>query len=678
VQPEPRGNRVTDLPTSKHKQYQQKILQLSQNLKSLFSQETRYQQRQSLASTNSSIISPEERKLNRNLVLLSGALVLTGLGSLLTNAPILLIGVGLSLYASVPVLIGKFSDAILKEKRTNMAALELTLIGLMFITGHFFALTLGNLVAIFSRKLITMTEDYSLASMVNVFEQQDQTVWVQVDDNEVLTSIEQLQVNDVVVVNAGEAIPVDGVVQSGIANIDQHALTGEAQPVEREAGDVVFASTIVLTGRIYVMVEKAGEETTAAQIRKILMATADTKTTMYSRGVVISDKTALPTLGVGALALLSGFTLTRTNALMNANFGYNMRVLAPIAMLNSLNYIAQQGILIKDGRALELLAKVDTVVFDKTGTLTQEQPHIGYIHTYSDYSQEDILTYAATAEYKQSHPIAKAILQKAAEEQLPLFEVDDAEYQVGYGLIVTIGNKVVSVGSRRFMELQEISIPLQAHSVQEMCHHAGHSLVMVAINQQLIGALEMHATVRPETKMVLQQLRERGLQSMYIISGDHEAPTQTLANELGIENYFANVLPKNKAAYIETLQNEGKTVCYIGDGINDSIALKQAQVSISLRGASTIATDTASIVLMDGSLTQLYTLFDHAKHLEDNFYRSLFITILPGFISMSGVLFFNFGIVTTILLNQAALAVGLVNSLQSPKISKSKATDEFK
>ena len=186
---------------------------------------------------------------------------------------------------------------------------------------------------------------------------------------------------------------------------------------------------------------------------------------------------------------------------------------------------------------------------------------------------------------------------------------------------------------------------------------------MVAINDELAGALELHATVRKEAKAVISQLRQRGIQSMYIISGDHEAPTQKLAKELGIDNYFATVLPEDKADLIKQLQAQGKYVCYIGDGINDSIALKQAHVSISLRGASTIATDTAAIILMDGNLSQLDQLFDIAEQFENNLRRTLMITILPGFISMSGVLFLHFGIITTILLNQIGLAVGMANTM---------------
>ena len=626
--------------------------------------DTRRQQVQEItvSKEEAAELSDEEKELNRNLLLLFVALGFTAGGAWL-YPPLTLIGLPFYLYSAVPMIMSDFYTAAVKEKRVSMAALELTLIGLMLGTGHFFAATLGGFLYLFSKKLVLATEDHSRKSLINIFGQQERMVWVKIDAHEIKAPLEQLKAGDIVVVNTSEMIPVDGIITSGMAGVDQHILTGEAQPVEKEAGDRVFASTVVLTGRIEIEVEKTGSETTAAQIGEILLRTADFKMTMHSRGVQIADRTALPTLSIGGLAFLSGFTPIRVASLMNANFGYNMRVLAPIAMLNYLNLLSQQGILVKDGRAVELLKQVDTVVFDKTGTLTEEVPHVAQIHTCSCVSADELLTLAAAAEYKQKHPIALAILQKAKQEGLTLPAISDAVYKVGYGLTVTIDDKLVRVGSPRFIQREGIAIPPHIQAVQEDGHRQGHSFVMVAINEQLAGALELHATVRKEAKAVISQLRQRGIQSMYIISGDHEAPTQKLAKELGISDYFACVLPEDKADLIKQLQAQGKYVCYIGDGINDSIALKQAHVSISLRGASTIATDTAAIILMDGNLSQLGLLFDIAEQFSNNLRRTLMITILPGFVSMSGVLFLHFGIITTILLNQVALAAGMANTM---------------
>lgn len=557
--------------------------------------------------------------------------------------------------------------AVVQERKVTLGAVDGTIAAIALGTGHIFAATLGGFLFLLSRKLVLKTEDHTRQSMVNLFGQQIQQVTLLEDGVEQMRPIEHVRHGDRVVVNAGEMIPVDGRIVAGVAGIDQHVLTGEAQMVEREQGDSVFAATMVLSGRIIITAEKTGAETTAAQVAKTLLTMADYKTSIQTRGEVIADQAALPTLLAGGFGLLSGLSLINTAALMNANFGYNMRILAPITMLNYLKLIAERGVLVKDGRALELLRTVDTVVFDKTGTLTEEQPQIGAIHSVAEYSAAQLLQLAASAEYKQTHPIARAILQAAADQLIDLLPIDHASYTVGFGLTVRSGALQIQIGSARFMQTLNLPLPETIAEAERRCKQAGHALVMVAVDGAVVGAIELHTTVRAETQTIIAQLRRQGIASIAIISGDQEEPTRRLAHWLGVDQYFANVLPENKAHHIQALQEQGKKVCYVGDGINDVIALKQANVSISLSGAATIATDTAAIILMDGSLRQLPYLLHVAQQFENNLQRSIALTVLPGFLCMGGVLFLHFSIVTTIVYNQLILAAGMINALRPPK-----------
>jgi Cu2+-exporting ATPase len=474
------------------------------------------------------------------------------------------------------------------------------------------------------------------------------------------------------VINAGETIPIDGLIHSGIASIDQHVLTGELQPMAKGVGNSVFAGTVVLEGQIHIQVEKTGQETVAAQIGNILEKTADFKATMQSYGERIIDKGALPTLAVSAIALPILGTQSAL-AILNSCFGYQMRITAPLSMLNFLTIASKNSILIKDGRSLELLNQVDTVVFDKTGTLTEEQPHVGKIHC-CGIEENELLTYAAAAEYKQTHPIALAILAEAKQRRLNVAPVTQAKYEVGYGIKVNVDAKLIRVGSVRFMEMEGISIPPEMNILQEETHEQGHSLVFIALNDQLAGAIELYPTIRPEAKQIIAQLKQRGL-SLYIISGDHEQPTRKLAQKLGIDNYFAETLPEDKANLIAQLQQKGKVVCFVGDDINDSIALKKSQVSISLRGASTVATDTAAIILMDNHLNQLDHLFEIAEEFNANMKNNLNLSIIPGFLCWGGVFFLHFGIVSTVLLYDASLLVGVWNAM-SPSLKNGKSTSK--
>ena len=299
----------------------------------------------------------------------------------------------------------------------------------------------------------------------------------------------------------------------------------------------------------------------------------------------MTDKTVLPTLLIGA-CLLPMWGVLPATAFLYSHPQYKTTVARSVAVLSSLNLASQKGILIKDGRTLELLNQIDTVVFDKTGTLTKEQPQVAAIHrpkgfhTSHGASQAEVLRLAAAAEYKQSHPIAKAILEEASSYQLELPNISESEYKVGYGISVTLNEQVIRVGSARFMEMEELTMTPEMRQIEARCHRDGHTLVLVGRDNQVVGGIELHATVRPEAQAVIRGLRERGMKELYIISGDHEGPTKKLAQELGIDHYFAETLPEQKADLIDQLQQEGKSVCYIGDGINDSIALTAPRVPL--------------------------------------------------------------------------------------------------
>jgi heavy metal translocating P-type ATPase len=600
-----------------------------------------------------------EQEINNYLTVSSTALVLTTLGALVYS-PLTLISIPLLIYGS-GYLLKRAYHVVIKEHRISTHLVDSIALSGFMVTGHFFATALLYTFYYSSRKLLRKTEDHSRKHLVNIFGKQPRFVWILSDGIELEIPFNQLKINDIVMIHAGETIPIDGVIHSGVAHIDQRALTGEFQPVEKGVGETVFAGTVILEGQIQIQVEKTGQETVVAHIGKMLDKTADFKASMQSYGERIIDKGALPTLAISAVTLpLLG--VNSALATLNAGFGYHMRITAPLSMLNFLTIASKNGILIKDGRSLELLHQVDTVVFDKTGTLTEEQPHVGKIHCYGDIEENELLIYAATAEYKQTHPIALAILAELKQRNLNIVPVTQAKYEMGYGIIVSIETKMIRVGSLRFMEMEGISIPSEMNILQEETYEQGHSLVFIALNDQLLGAIELYPTIRSEAKQIVAQLKQRGL-SLYIISGDHEQPTRQLAQQLGIENYFAETLPEDKANLIAQLQQEGKVVCFVGDGINDSIALKKSQVSISLRGASTVATDTASIILMDSHLNQLSHLFEIAESFNANMKNNLHLSIIPGFICLGGVFFLHFGIVTTILLYDASLLVGVWNAM---------------
>ena len=601
---------------------------------------TRHQQIDALVSTERVLeISAQDRSIN-HAIFTSLATIGTAIVGRLLFPPLLLLSLGFGLYTSRYYLNRAYHDLFYEKRITAYVVGTLNSLGALL--GGYFVIA-GTFTFLFSlgEKLILITQDRSFKSLINVFEK-PKSVVILVDGIETEVPYERLRPGDQLLIHAGQTVPIDGTIVEGMATIDQRPLTGEAQPAEKAERDPVFASTTLLTGKIRIQVEKSGEQSVAAQLSHILNNTANYELSVKYKSQELSDKAVLPTLLLGALVgPLAGYE--SMIAVWGTSIGFNIRVTGPIAMLNFLNIASKHGILIKDGRSLELLHKVDVVGFDKTGTLTQEQPHVAHIHLCDTTTADELLTYAAAAEYHQTHPIARAILSEANALGLSLPPIDEARYEVGYGIKVQIAGNLVRVGSDRYMQLEGIAIPVEIVSIQNVAQAQGHSLVMVAIGEKLVGAIELQPTIRPEATEVIAQLHRLGME-LVIISGDQEEPTRKLAQQLGIDRYFADTLPEKKAALVDQLQAEGRTVCFVGDGINDAIALKKAHLSVSLRGATTAATDTAQIVFMEGSLRQLPFLFELGSKFDSNIKKGFVSAVSPGVSVIVGAFLFHWGL----------------------------------
>ena len=621
-------------------------------------QNTRQQQFKQIASLEEECErSKIEQKVNQDIVIASVSLSLSIAGYLFYAplGPLSMLGM---IYLSWDSIKSGYRSLVDKGQ-PNVGLLIAINAMLFFISGHYVLANLATFLWSIITKLLNKIEDNSKKDFIDVFKKQSRFVWVHVNGVEVEIPFESLKKGDIVVIDAGETIPIDGLVTEGMALVDQHILTGESQPVEKGIDDQVFALTVILSGKLHVYTEKTGDDTTSAQIGQVLNEMVDFKTDMQLKARKVADQSIWPTLIVGGMSypFFGAIGPLIINAAMPIQ---KLLVPAAFSVLSTFNIASKNGILIKDGRTLELLKRVDTVVFDKTGTLTLEQPQVVHIYTCNHYQTHDVLTYAAAAEHKQNHPIAKAIQDKALALQLSLPEISAAEYKIGYGITVMLNDQLVHVGSFRFIEMENIPIQVEIKQKQTVCHQQGHSLILVAVNSEVAGAIECQPTVRPEAKAVIDALRQHhGIKSMVIISGDHEAPTKKLAEELGIPHYFAQVLPQDKAKLIAQMQAEGQGVCYVGDGINDAIALKQADVSVSLSGASTVAIDTAQVVLMDESLEQLKQLFYIAKNFDSNMQNIFTTVIISSAMAVGGGLFLHLGLLYAIIINQIGFIAGI-------------------
>ncbi len=520
-----------------------------------------------------------------------------------------------------------------------------------------------------TRRLIAKTERDAHTDFSNIFGELSNTAWLLKDGVEIEVPLESLKIGDVIVLHAGEMAPVDGRIVKGEGMIDHHLLTGEAQSVERAVGDVVLTSTLLISGVLHIEVEKKGEDTIAGQIASTLEHAAMFKHAMQSRGERLSEKGAVRTLL--AVALVTPFIgLYRAAPLTWSGFGYQMRVAAPLMVLNYLRVASRNGILIKDGRALDVLHQVDTVVFDKTGTLTEEVPQIGDLIACDGISETRLLQYTASAEQRQKHPIAQAICQYAKDKGVSLLELAHSDYMIGHGLRADLidpeqeqPQQTILIGSENFVRKAGMEIPEPIQNRQAGAGEKGYSMVYIASgDKQLMGVIELRPALRAQAQDAVAALKALDI-ALYIISGDQEKPTRHLAERLGVDHYFAETLPADKARIIAELQEEGRKVCFVGDGINDSVALQQADVSISLHGAATIAQDVAEIVLMSRELTHLPYLVRMSRELDMRMNRSEWLNMAFGSACVIGVLVFSIGISTAAMLYFSGLLINLINGM---------------
>ena len=618
-----------------------------------------------VAKANNGVSAPE-RQVNRLLILSALAMLLVFCGEYASKD---------FYYPAIPILgyvffvmSFKYVRTAVREGKIPLALMDIIGNGGPLFTGNLFASAFLSLSYYSAQKLMLWTEDHSRKGLISIFGEQPRSVVTIEDGNEIEIPFEKLGAGTHVVVHAGWLVPADGQIVEGIGQFDERALTGEAQPLEKGGGESVFAGTVLLEGRVLIKVDKAGKDSVAAQIAEALNATADFKSGLQSRGETIMNRGAVPTLVLSVVALwlkgTEGFL-----AMFFAAFGYHMRFAAPISVLIYLRLASESGILVKDGRSLEQLSQIDTVVFDKTGTLTEDQPEVCRIKIFGSYSEDTVLLYAAAAEARQNHPIARALVGAAASRSLQVPEIAYTRYEVGRGLVAQVNQDEVVIGSPKLLIANGIYMPDAATQFEVECAKIGTSLVYMAISGQLAGIIELRSIVREEVTELIISLKARGI-SCLIISGDREAQTRDLAHGLGIDRYFSETLPEDKARIIRELQSEGRKVCFIGDGINDAMALKTSNVSVSLTGANAVATDVAGIILMDGTLRKLHKLIGLANNLDSNLKASTVLSFIPGFICVIGVFGFDMHLVTAIWVYNIGLGVSILNAASPWVVNK--------
>jgi P-type Cu+ transporter len=482
--------------------------------------------------------------------------------------------------------------------------------------------------------------------------------------------VDEVAVGDVVLVRPGGIIPVDGVVAEGLTTVDESMLTGESLPVEKQPGSKVTGGSINHEGLVKITVAYVGEDTALSKIIKLVEDAQGKKAPIAKLADVISGYFVPVVLVIAFLAAgawaISGqdfnFVLTIFVSVLVIACPCALGLATPTAIMTGTGKGAELGVLIKGGEALESTQKITTVVLDKTGTITEGKPEITDLSVFVERDPNEILALTASAERGSEHPIAKAIVNEALEQNLILSEPTDFQAIPGRGIQATVQGTKILAGNRKLMEEKGIVLDVALTDEKELASQ-GKTLMFVAMDGHMTALLAAADKVKPSSKEAIAQLKKMGIK-VVMITGDHKETALAIGREVGIDEVLANVLPEHKAQEIQRLQGQGEKVAMVGDGINDAPALVQAHIGMAIGTGTDVAVESADIVLMRGELTEVSSAIALSRATMRNIKQNLFWAFIYNVIGIpiaAGVLFLFGGPLLSPILAGAAMAMSSVS-----------------
>ena len=549
------------------------------------------------------------------------------------------------------------------HRKLSVVVLDATAVTVSMVRGDFatagsvmFMLRLGEI-------LEEWTHKKSVADLASAMSLRVENVWQQIDGTEVLTKVTDVKPGDRIVIRTGGMIPLDGRVVEGEAMVNQSSLTGESMPVAKRPGSPVYAGTVAEEGECVVCVEKVSGSGRYDRVVRMIEESEKLKSTAEDKASRMADRLVPYTLGGTAVTYLLTRDVTKMLAVLMVDFSCALKLAIPVAVLSAMRESSGHHISVKGGRFLEAVAKADTIVFDKTGTLTYATPKVAQVVPFGGHREADMLRLAACLEEHYPHSMANAVVEEAKRQGLTHEEYhSQVQYVVAHGISSMVEDKKVIIGSAHFVFEDEGCCIPEGEQEKYDALPAAYSHLYLCIDGELAAVICIHDPLRREAKDAVKALHESGFTNVVMMTGDNRRTAESVAAEVGVDAVYAEVLPEDKAAFIRQEKKKGHTVIMVGDGVNDSPALSEADTGIAISTGAAIAREIADITVASEDLFELVTLRKLSEALMARIHGSYrFIVAFNLSLITLGVAGVLPPAISALLHNTSTLGIGLKN-----------------
>ncbi|ENZ5734826.1 heavy metal translocating P-type ATPase [Enterococcus faecium] len=540
-----------------------------------------------------------------------------------------------SVFGITPIAIQAFQAMKVKVISIDVLV-SIAAIGALFIQNYEES-AIVTFLFLFGHYLEQRTLNQTRSAIKELTDMAPESALVQTEDGEFEeVDVDDVDEGDVLLVKTGAKVPVDGTVLTGEGHINEASITGESVPVTKTEGSEVFAGTILENGTIQIWADKVGEDTTFGKIIELVEEAQDSKSEA-ERFIDRFSKWYTPTVLVLAFivwAMTQNVELAITILVLGCPGALVIGV--PVSNVAGIGNGARNGVLLKGSEVINDFSKVDTIVFDKTGTLTVGNPEVAETEVYGD-NVEKAYSYLASVETESDHPLAKAVLQHTG--TVELFPVEDTDVVKGGGIVAQVDGHRIAVGNVALIERENVQLSKKAQKDVKQFEKNGNSLVLTAVDGELKILMGIRDQIRPGVKQDLQELKNLGVKDLVVLSGDNQGTVDRVARELNLTEAHGHMLPEDKAAYIEKLQQKGHTVAFVGDGVNDSPSLALADIGIAMGSGTDVAIETSDVVLMNSNFSNLPHALGLVKATANNMKQNIVISVGVVLVLLTSVFF---------------------------------------